>query len=156
MLTWYITRVLLPYAGTPPETIQPVTSLYMSWFLNSGLYSRTSYNLSAKTKAIHFCLITTHVVAQLFCLSCLSTIVFIYIRCCDQRLKEFFLPKGHLKLVGKRSDTVSEGLICSFGPTCFYVTFCVLLDKASKGKVSTFAITFKNCFPTLVCQYQQN
>ena len=37
------------------------------------------------------------------------------------------------------------------GPTCFYVTFCLLLEEASEGGVSTFAIIFRIRFLTLVC-----
>jgi hypothetical protein len=38
-----------------------------------------------------------------------------------------------------------------FRPDMFLGYVCLLLDKASEGKVSTFAIIFRICFPTLVC-----
>jgi len=38
-----------------------------------------------------------------------------------------------------------------FRPKMFWVMFCLLLDEASEGKVSTFTIIFRIRFPTLVC-----
>ena len=78
-------------------------------------------------------------------------------QCCSELSKfpkVFGVQPQPVGVVGKECEEYnerSEGHGCSFGPTCFYITFCVLLDKASEGEVSTFTILFKNRFPTLIC-----
>jgi hypothetical protein len=62
----------------------------------------------------------------------------------------------HHKLVGEKSDMVSEQTNVPLAQHVSRLWFCLLVDKASKGEVSTFTIIIRKRFPTLDCSLKQN